>query len=120
MLQDLNLLNEEEGVRERANVTTRPILHAGFGRPDPAELVGAEQRAQTQIAFVGRVADVEGNEQVRGGVKRVIHRSDRPHGVPWDGHARSHVGEIGPGVIGIAGRGGLGDGDPVEREAAET
>ena len=96
-------------------VACRPVLHAGFGRRRPDEGVGARQRAEARVALAGRVADVEGDEQVPGGIERVIHRSDGHRGVRWDGDARCDVDEIRRGVIGIAGRGGLGDGDSVER-----
>ncbi len=35
----------------------------------------ARPAGDAQVAFAGRVADVEGDEQVLGGIERVIHRS---------------------------------------------
>src|SRR5438874_13343762 len=99
----------------------KPLESAKFSsrfwmRPEGNEEVGARQRAEPHVAFAGRVADVEGDEQVLGGMERVFHRSDRHRGVQWDGPGGCDVGESRLGVIGIAGPGGLGEGDLVERE----
>src|SRR2546423_1188658 len=93
MLQDHDLLDEGEAVRGVVRVTIRPtaVPPARFGRPRLGEGVAARQRAHgdARVAFAGRVADVEGDEQVPGGIERVIHRSvrwDSHRGVRWDDH----------------------------------
>ena len=79
MLQDLDLLDEEEGVRG-GNVICAPALQAGFGRRRRlANSVGANSAApKSRLPWPSVSADVEGDEQVLSGIERVIHR--------WESH----------------------------------
>src|SRR5262249_60324078 len=109
MLQDLDNLDEAEGVRGLVLVRRRPDPHAGFDRRRIGEEEGARQPAEEDVA----AADVEGDEQVLGGIERVIHRSDSHGGVRWGGQrgvwwggGAPGAGEVSPRGRGRAARGG--------------